>query len=105
MREEATVMFWNEHDAGGWVWFAMSAGMLLFWLLVGVIAVLSFRAMSRPERTAPPRAAAPETILDERFARGDIDEDEYGRRRAVLAARHAGSVTDAAGEGDRLRKR
>ncbi|MEU6844284.1 SHOCT domain-containing protein [Streptomyces sp. NPDC046716] len=90
-------MFWNG-QAGGWAWFAMSAGMLLFWLLVGVIAVLSFRALSRPERTVPPGEAAPGTILDERFARGDIDEDEYRRRRAVLAGRPA----DA---GDRPRKR
>ncbi|WP_353946946.1 SHOCT domain-containing protein [Streptomyces sp. HUAS MG91] len=90
-------MFWNE-QAGGWGWFVMSVGMLLFWLLVGVLAVLAFRSLSSPERTVPPRRAAPETILDERFARGDIDEDEYRRRQAVLDGRPAG-------DGDRLRKR
>ncbi|MFD8565433.1 SHOCT domain-containing protein [Streptomyces sp. NPDC059639] len=100
-------MFWNDHDTGGWGWYAMSAGMLLFWLLVGVIAVLAFRALSRSERTVPSREAAPGTVLDERFARGDIDEDEYRRRRAVLTGRPGGTgAADATGDGDdgRLRK-
>ncbi|MBO1334422.1 SHOCT domain-containing protein [Streptomyces sp. VRA16 Mangrove soil] len=93
-------MYWYDHDGGGWGWFAMSAGMLLFWLLIGLAAVLAFRALSRTERTLPPRGAGPEQLLDERFARGDIDEDEYRRRREVLATRTAGP-----GDAGRLRKR
>ena len=30
------------------------------------------------------RAADPKRILDERFARGEIDEEEYRKRRDVL---------------------
>ncbi|MGW2520352.1 SHOCT domain-containing protein [Streptomyces sp. NPDC001617] len=37
--------------------------------------------------TGPPRSPGPpEQLLAERFARGEIDEDEYNRRMSVLRA-------------------
>ncbi|WP_306955879.1 SHOCT domain-containing protein [Streptomyces sp. B4I13] len=85
-------MFWYDHDLSGWGWFAMSASMILFWALIITAAVLLFRAVNRPhEHTAhTPAAPTPEHILGDRFARGEIDEDEYRRR---LNALHAGSFT------------
>ncbi|MFE1310509.1 SHOCT domain-containing protein [Streptomyces sp. NPDC058755] len=76
----------------GWGWFGASLGMLLFWGLIITAFVLLFRALSRPapggshEATpwtpsAPPSA---EQLLSERFARGEIDEEEYQRRLRVL---------------------
>ncbi|WP_391858880.1 SHOCT domain-containing protein [Streptomyces rhizosphaerihabitans] len=60
----------------------------LFWALIITFGVLLFRALARPERTETPRTGAPssgaEQLLAERFACGEIDEDEYHRRLAVL---------------------
>ncbi|KUL21112.1 SHOCT domain-containing protein [Streptomyces regalis] len=83
-------MFWYDHDLSGWGWFAMSASMILFWTLVITLGVLLFRALARSEGTDAPKTGASspapsaEQLLAERFARGEIDEDEYRRRLAVL---------------------
>ncbi len=79
-------MFWYDHDVGGWGWFAMSAGMILFWAVLITFGVLLFRALSHPDTPPPPPAGpgAPEQLLAERFARGEIDEDEYQRRLGIL---------------------
>ncbi|MFF1298417.1 MULTISPECIES: SHOCT domain-containing protein [unclassified Streptomyces] len=86
-------MFWYGHDVSGWGWFAMSAGMILFWALIIAAAVLLFRAVNRAPEQHPHISAgpSPEQLLAERFARGDIDEEEYRRRLAVL--RSSGPLT------------
>ncbi|MFJ4205702.1 SHOCT domain-containing protein [Streptomyces sviceus] len=85
------MMFWYDHDVSGWGWFAMSAGMIIFWALIIMAAVLLFRTLNRPgEHTPTPAAPTPEDILRERLARGEIDEDDY---RSRLNALHAGPVT------------
>ncbi|MEV7242242.1 SHOCT domain-containing protein [Streptomyces sp. NPDC093248] len=81
-------MFWYDHDAG-WGWFAMSVGMLLFWALIVALGVLLYRALARPREGGAPAGTRPagpaaEHLLAERFARGEIDEEEYRRRLAVL---------------------
>ena len=82
------MMFWYDHDVSGWGWFAMSASMILFWALIITAAVMLFRALNRPhEHTHTPAVPTPEQILGERFARGEIDEEEYHRR---LNALHTG---------------
>ncbi|UXY25304.1 SHOCT domain-containing protein [Streptomyces sp. HUAS TT20] len=85
------MMFWYDHNVSGWGWFAMSIGMVLFWALIITIAVLLFRALTRPqEHTHITATPSPEDILRERLARGEIDEDDYRRR---LNALHAGPLT------------
>lgn len=87
-------MFWYDHDLSGWGWFAMSVSMVLFWALIITIGVLLFRALARPDTSQAPQSGTPthrptpEQLLAERFARGEIDEDEYRRRLTVL---HAGA--------------
>ncbi|WP_329528689.1 SHOCT domain-containing protein [Streptomyces sp. NBC_01462] len=83
-------MFWYDHDVGGWGWFAMSAGMIFFWAVIIVLGALLYRALARPGGSSDrvdtrPIDPTPEQILAERFARGEIDEDEYHRRLTVLA--------------------
>ncbi len=83
------MMFWYGHDPGGWGWFAMSVGMVVFWALLIAVAVLLFRALSQPSGSKAPNGpeqpgAAAEQLLAERFARGQIEEDEYLRRLTVL---------------------
>ncbi|MCX4767981.1 SHOCT domain-containing protein [Streptomyces sp. NBC_01275] len=82
-------MLWYGHDPSGWGWFVMSVGMIFFWALLIVIGVLLFRALSRSAdsgaSTSPAqRGPAAEQLLAERFARGEIDDDEYRRRLTVL---------------------
>lgn len=85
------MMFWYAHGVSGWGWFGMSVGMVLFWALIITALVLVFRAVSRPhEHTHTPAAPTPQQILAERFARGEIDEEEYRRRLSTL---HAGPLT------------
>ncbi|WUN23714.1 SHOCT domain-containing protein [Streptomyces sp. NBC_00316] len=81
-------MFWYGHD-GGWGWFAMSVSMVLFWVVIVGIGVLIFRALGRtPEHphTHIQAGSSPEQLLAERFARGEIDEEEYQRRLTTLRA-------------------
>jgi len=63
-------------------WLAMGLGMLIFWglITVGGVALLRYLASSRTAKTEA------EQILACRFARGEIDEDEYQRRRESLRA-------------------
>ncbi|WP_055715220.1 SHOCT domain-containing protein [Streptomyces torulosus] len=81
------------HDLGGWGWFVMSAGTILFWAALIALGVLLFRSLSASAgadreagtSTGGPRPGlSPEQLLAERFACGDIDEDEYRRRLTVL---------------------
>jgi putative membrane protein len=77
------MMGWN-WDGGAW--FGMGLGMLL-WLVVGVIVVwLLVRgliALERP-RTDSAHREEPEEILRARFARGEIDAEEYEHRLTLL---------------------
>lgn len=56
------MMFWYDHDVSGWGWFAMSAGMILFWALIITVAVLLFRTLNQPqENTHVPATPSPRT--------------------------------------------
>jgi putative membrane protein len=68
-------MFWN----GGhmvWMWVYWVIGFALFVLLVRW-AVISSAGQSR-------RGESPERILKQRYARGEIERDEYLRQLAEL---------------------
>jgi putative membrane protein len=72
----------------GWVgWILMTALFLLLAtaLAVGIVVLLraSRRNGSPSEHEGDGRPPA-DRMLDERFARGEIDEEEYRRRREVL---------------------
>jgi putative membrane protein len=70
----------------------MSVSMVVFWglLILGGIAVVRALNGRSPGGTPPERRPTPEEVLDERFARGEIDEEEYRRRLDVLHARLSG---------------
>ena len=65
----------------GWHGWWGIVGMTAFWVLVITLVVLAFRGFSRP-RSERPRT--PEEILAERFARGEISEEEFEARRRTL---------------------
>ena len=72
---------WDWNGASWWSWLLMSGGMLLFW---GFIAWAVGQAIRWSSSSNPPTAVNPEATLAERFARGDIDADEYRARLDVL---------------------
>jgi putative membrane protein len=75
------MMYWNG-DWNGWAWLVMSLSMLVFWALVGVALWFAVRGLSRTQ-SAPPSTTA-EELLRQRYAAGEIDEDEYSRRLHML---------------------
>ena len=72
-------------DIGWGGWIVMVAMMVVFWGAIAWVIVTLIRHGS-PGTPRPAESASPEPlrILDERFARGEIDDEEYRRRRAVL---------------------
>lgn len=74
------------HDGTGWGgWILMTLAMVAFWALVVVAVVALFRGTQRSGGPTVDRRD-PMQVLDERFARGEIDEDEYHARSSVLRA-------------------
>ena len=77
---------WYGNGWGIGAWVAMAVLMLIFWGGVVTVVVLLLR---RPHPGGGPGAPQPphheaERILSERFARGEIDEQEFTARRAAL---------------------
>ncbi len=71
---------------GPWGW---GTGSILFLALIVIGVVLLVRPPSRGEGGRDDDAAR--RILDERFARGEIDEEEYEQRRKILGTRRGRS--------------
>lgn len=78
-------MYWG-NGMGGWGMVLMTVSTLLFWGLViaGVVALVRYTRSGAPSSGASSEATTPQRILAERFARGEIDEEEYTRRLQVL---------------------
>lgn len=80
---------WNGAD---WAW--MSLMMLLFWavLIGGIVWVARARRRpdddtSRADGSGLPGRSTARDILDERYARGELSDEEYRARRDVLSGR------------------
>jgi putative membrane protein len=88
-------MMWFGDHMSGWGYALMGISTLLFWALVIGGVVVLVRYLARSEQAGAPgpvdRPSA-EQVLAERFARGEIDEDEYRRRLETLRAA-AGPIT------------
>jgi putative membrane protein len=69
-------------------WLAMSLMMLLFWGLLTGLVVWAVRNLRTGGESVPPRdeSGRADEILAERYARGEIDEVEFQRRRGLLHA-------------------
>jgi putative membrane protein len=73
-------MMWD-NDVSWWWFVVMPAVMLAFWGLVAWLIVTIVRGAQQPTDTARSDAAQ---VLAERYARGEIDGDEYHRRLGDL---------------------
>ncbi len=81
-------MMWG-YDGSGWgPWLGMGFGMILFWglIIAGGIALVRYIGSARDRRESDGSGGRPgaEHVLADRFARGEIDEDEYRTRRELL---------------------
>jgi putative membrane protein len=82
-------MMYYGNGMSGWGYAFMGIGTVLFWVLVvfGVVALVRYLVRtgqySGGVTTARP---SPQQLLDERFARGEIDTEEYQHRSEVLRA-------------------
>lgn len=74
-------MMWYGHGMGGWGYGLMVFNGLLFWALLVVGAVVAYRLLRRDDRETAER------LLADRYARGEIDDEEYRRRLATLRGR------------------
>ena len=69
---------WTGH-MGGW-WWLMAPLMVAFWAAV----IWGAAALLRSDRPNVSSSQGTESVLAERLARGDIDEIEYRRQRALI---------------------
>lgn len=91
---------YGDYGWGGGRWLVMVLMMLLFWGALAVLVVWLVRSTHGLDRgpvpsppAAPPPSSRAHDLLAERYARGEIDEDEYIRRRAVLDGGGSGRAT------------
>jgi len=69
----------------GWGgWLVMVAMMVVFWGAIAWVVVTLIRQNGTRTVAHLDRGTDAMRILDERFARGEIDEEEYQRRRDLL---------------------
>jgi len=73
-------MGWHMGDWSWGGWLLMTAAMVAFWAFVAWVVVVAIRASRPPTQLSPD----PERTLAQRFAAGEINEDEYQRHLDVL---------------------
>ena len=76
------MMDWGNSGWGAGDWVAMSALMIVFWGGLVALAVWVLRSV-RSDRVQRPDDGA-EALLAERFARGEIDSEEFIQSRELL---------------------
>jgi putative membrane protein len=79
------MMYWG-NGMGGWGMVLMTVSSLLFWGLViaGIVTLVRYTGRGGQPATQANHGPTPQQVLADRFARGEIDEDEYTRRLQVL---------------------
>ncbi|WP_255494126.1 SHOCT domain-containing protein [Halarchaeum sp. CBA1220] len=75
---------WNGGHMAGWGWGMMLFALLWMALLVAVPLSLIYWLGTRSQSNGPAEDSAL-AVLQERYARGEIDDEEFDRRRARLA--------------------
>ena len=71
------------HLSGAWGWGLVVLGCLVFFSIVALIVWAIDSSSRRPVDSSRSSARA-RALLDERYAAGDVDRDEYLERKADL---------------------
>jgi putative membrane protein len=74
------MMYWHG-DWNEWAWVVMVVSMVAFWALVVVGIWLAVRSSTTPRAD---RSRSAEETLRQRYAAGELDEEEFARRLNVL---------------------
>jgi putative membrane protein len=78
------MMGWYDGGWNGSGWLVMSL-MMVFWVGVVAFAVWAFFRLTRGgERTFATPVESPRSVLDRRFAAGEIDSEQYAQTRRIL---------------------
>jgi putative membrane protein len=80
------MMYWG-NGMGVWGYALMTVSMLLFWglLITGVVLLARYVGSDRRQLPSTTVGPDPRTLLAERFARGEINEDDYRQRLKILS--------------------
>lgn len=62
---------------GGWM-------MLFWWFLIIALVIFAFRALIRGRQNNQHKEETPMEILNRRYANGEIDEEEFNKRKREL---------------------
>lgn len=86
MRGVFTMMYWGT-GMSGWGYVLMTVSLLLFWglLIAGVVSLARYVSAESRQLPLPMAGSDLRAVLAERFARGEIGEDEYRQRLKVLS--------------------
>lgn len=88
------MMFWYGDGVGGWGYALMAVGMIAFWVILIVGIVYLVRAVAGPPSATgvgdTDRSPDAESVLAQRYARGQIDEQEYRQRLQTLRELNGG---------------
>lgn len=85
-------MMFGYGGMGMWGFAFMTVSTVLFWalLVLAIIALVRYLVRTSDHRGLRESDSIPERLLSERFARGEVDEEEYRRRLQVLNERARG---------------
>jgi putative membrane protein len=76
-------MYWDEGRSGIGTWLLMILTMLVFW---GGLVAVGFAIFRSARTSRPPMLPFSDArrMLDERLARGEIEPEDYQRRRELI---------------------
>ena len=80
------MMYWDG-NMGVWGYILMGVSFVLFWGVIVTAIILFARSVGAGNRryeSGGPGTGVAENLLAERFARGEIDENEYTARLTAL---------------------
>ncbi len=80
------MMGWYGGGVGWGGWLLMTLMMLAFWALLIFGGLAVYRSLRTDDNRSPQGRSDAERLLDERFARGEIDAEDYRERRELLRA-------------------
>ena len=81
----------NGWDMNGWGWGWMVVMMTIGTLLVALLVITMIRGTTPGPQSS--REEDPANVLALRLARGEINEEEYQRRKELLQSRHTSSTS------------